>query len=224
MPDSFLQPTSRQAANWTNNTQTDSNEDPSQVQCSLCQESQDIQLNFAFPCGCVYCSTCLRGRFTRAIEDESMFPVSCCLDVDDLTLAYHLLSPEIIRDYEDKKIEYESEDRMYCSNKFCSAFIAQERIKGHQAFCKKSACGMVTCTKCKSEWHDGECSRDYDKELVLAEAQRQGWKQCGNCGTLIEYAAGCPKMICLCGFKFCFYCTLALEDCLCHGGDEDDST
>lgn len=191
---SFLQSTLLQEVNRTNNTQTESNEDLCEAQCSLCQESHDIQLSFAFPCGCVYCNSCLQDLFTRAIEDKSMFPVRCCLIVDDLTLAYHLLSPEIIRDYEAKKIEYESDYRLYCSNKVCSAFIIQECIKGHQAFCNRSTCGTVTCIKCKSEWHDGECPRDYDKELLLAEAQRQGWKQCANCGTLIEYAAGCPIM------------------------------
>ncbi|TEY78683.1 hypothetical protein BOTCAL_0046g00040 [Botryotinia calthae] len=219
MLDSFLQSTLRQAVNLTNNTQTDSNENPGQLQCFLCQESQDLQKTFTFPCSCVFCSTCLQERFTRAIETESMFPVRCCLLVDDLTSAYHLLSPEIIRDYEAKKIEYEATDRMYCANKVCSAFIVPECIKGHQAFCNKSTCGTVTCTKCKSEWHDGECPHDQDQELVLAEAQRQGWKRCANCGTLIEYVTGCPIMECLCGFEFCYCCALALEDCLCHDGD-----
>ncbi|TGO38737.1 hypothetical protein BHYA_0068g00170 [Botrytis hyacinthi] len=177
-----------------NNRQADSNKNPAQLKCTICEEFQDFQQMATFPCDCTWCSTCLLRCFTRAIESEFMFPVKCCEDTINLTPFYHLLSPDIIRDYEAKKIEYKTLDRTYCANKVCSAFIIEEHIKGHKAFCTKSPCNTITCTKCKSEWHDGACPRDQNQELVLAEARRQGWKRCAKCGTLVEHADGCRQM------------------------------
>ncbi|KAF7910828.1 uncharacterized protein EAF01_002337 [Botrytis porri] len=164
MPDSF----SRRS-----NKQEDS-KNPAQLECIVCGESQDFQQMAKFPCDCVYCSACLQSRVTRATETESMFPVKCCRNNINLTPLYHLLSADIIRDYEVKKIEYETVDRTYCANKVCSAFIVKGNTKGHQAFCSKSPCNTITCIQCKSEWHDGECPRDQNQELVLAEAQKRG--------------------------------------------------
>lgn len=107
----------------------------------------------------------------------------------------HSLSPDIIRDYEAKKIEYGTLDRTYCANKVCSVFIVKEYIRGHKAFCVKSPCNTITCTECKSEWHDGACPRDQNQELLLAKAQSQGWKRCAKCGALIEHVDGCHRMI-----------------------------
>ncbi|KAF5868614.1 putative ibr finger domain protein [Botrytis fragariae] len=211
---------SRRAANLRNNRQTGSNKNPAQLKCIVCGEFQDFQQMATFPCDCVYCSTCLQRRFTRAIEAEFMFPVKCCWDFN-LTPFHHLLPPDIIRDYEAKKIEYETVDRTYCANKVCSAFIMKENIKGHKAFCAKSPCNTITCTKCKSGWHDGECPRDQDQELVLAEAQRQGWKRCAKCGNLIEYVDGCCQIECRCGYEFCYCCAAPWETCLCNQIDLD---
>ncbi|KAF7934361.1 hypothetical protein EAE99_002813 [Botrytis elliptica] len=185
---------SRQATSLRENRQTSSNKNPAQLKCTACEEFQDFQQMARLPCKCVYCSTCLQRRFACAIKAELMFPVTCCWDTLNVTPYYNLLSPDLIRDYEAKKIEYETVDRTYCANKVCSDFIVKENIRGHKAFCAKSPCNTITCTKCKSEWHDGECPRDQNQELVLAEAQRQGWKRCAKCGSLIEFVDGCLQM------------------------------
>ncbi|TGO18533.1 hypothetical protein BTUL_0009g00520 [Botrytis tulipae] len=186
---------SRRKTSLRNNRPTDGNKNPAQRKCTVCEEFQDFQQMATFPCDCAWCSTCLQRRFTCAIESAFMFPVECCGDAITLTPFSHLLSPDIMRDYEAKKIEYETLDRTYCANKVCSAFILKEYIIEHKAFCAKSPCKTITCTKCKSEWHDGECPRDQNQELVLAEAQRRGWKRCAKCGTLIAHAHGCRRMV-----------------------------
>ncbi|KAF7961061.1 hypothetical protein EAE96_000728 [Botrytis aclada] len=166
-----LQSSFHQLVNLSNNRQ---------LQCTVCRDFRGWQQMVRFTCLCVLCSTCLQRRFTRALKAEFMFPAKCCWNIIDITDVWRLLPPDIIRRYGAKKTEYETANRTYCANKLCSAFIVKECIKRRQAFCTNLPCNTITCTECKSKWHDGECPRDQDQELVLAEAEKRGWKRCAR--------------------------------------------
>lgn len=172
----------------------DDNDLAPQLKCTICQKRQKLEQTVALRCKCVYCKGCLERRFTRAIEAEYMFPATCCDAVIDLALVHQVLSPDILRGYETKKIEFESIDRTYCANRDCFAFIAQETTEGDKAVCANSTCHTTTCVKCKGEWHKGDCPVDEALQLVLVEAEKKGWKRCAKCGVLIEHIDGCAHI------------------------------
>lgn len=175
-------------------TQSYRKKPPTQLKCTICHEKQDSQQMIAVSCGCVYCRSCLKRRITRAIEAEYMSPARCCNLTIDLPVIRTLLSPDVLRDYEAKTIEYSSTDRTYCANRTCSAFVGKDNIQGDKAVCTMPQCHTATCTKCKGEWHEGDCPVDENLQLLLAEAKKQDWKKCTKCGTLIEFVDGCNHM------------------------------
>ncbi|KAJ8066632.1 hypothetical protein OCU04_005680 [Sclerotinia nivalis] len=200
---------------------SNSKKSTSQFQCTICHEQRDVQQTAVLMCGCVYCSSCIKIRFTLAIEAEYMFPAECCEQTMDLSYIRHFLSADILRNYEVKAIEYGSTDRTYCANTDCLAFIVKESIQGNKAFCTNSPCDTVTCVKCKGKWHEGDCPADEALQLVLAEAEKFSWKRCAECGTLIEHKEGCAHMRCQCGHQFCYCCTAIWKTCDCTQDELD---
>lgn len=162
--------------------------------CTICRETTNVEQILSFICGCLYCKSCLRNRFIRAIQAEYLFPVKCCDFTVNLAHAEYLLPPDVVRNYRVKQIERGTTDRTYCSNKRCSTFITKENIQGDQAFCHYSPCHTVTCIKCKSGWHEGNCTVDKALQKVLDVAKSRGWKRCAKCNHVIEHAEGCDHM------------------------------
>jgi hypothetical protein len=123
------------------------------------------------------------------MTDDSLFPPKCCRQVITTGAVRIHLSGEIVRQYEAKKIEYETPDRTYCSNAVCSTFIRAENIANEKATC--SVCGEVTCTMCKAESHTGDCPADTALQLLLTTANENGWQRCCSCRRLVELDIGC---------------------------------
>ncbi|EFJ21592.1 hypothetical protein SELMODRAFT_417443 [Selaginella moellendorffii] len=78
------------------------------------------------------------------------------------------------------------------------------------------ACGNGFCLKCKVPWHFGMSCREFEKvPAVLRDfdgvklyklASRNKWKQCGQCGSMIELTRGCNHVVCRCKYEFCYLC------------------
>jgi hypothetical protein len=69
----------------------------------------------------------------------------------------------------------------------------------------------------------GNETTNVDDILVMDELTRdwlaQHTRQCPNCQLHIEKRAGCNKMECLCGFRFCFQCGAPNATCMCNPTD-----
>ena len=157
--------------------------------CTACQE-QIVFFNLArAPCDHEYCRDCLRELFLASLGDDSLFPPRCCRQPIATGSSIRIfLTGDLIQRYEQKKIEFETPDRTYCSNPSCSTFIRVEHIANEQASCQN--CLTVTCTICKST-HDGDCPADVALQQVLDTAQEHGWQRCYNCRRLVELEIGC---------------------------------
>ncbi|EFJ23967.1 hypothetical protein SELMODRAFT_415256 [Selaginella moellendorffii] len=78
------------------------------------------------------------------------------------------------------------------------------------------ACGNDFCLKCKVPWHFGmSCPefekvpavlRDFDGVKLYKLASRNKWKQCSQCGSMIELTRGCNHVVCRCKYEFCYLC------------------
>jgi hypothetical protein len=182
-------------------------------QCIACWEEIRICDLASVPCGHYYCSECLQSLFNAACGSESSFPAQCCqrqIYIAEKIAA--LLTKEIMDHYEEKRIEFQTNDRTYCHN--CSTFINPvffDRVG--QAPCIE--CESLTCSRCKSKSHFGNCQPDAGAQQVIALAKEKGWKQCYNCEEMIELAYGCNHMDCTCGAQWCYICGKIWKTCSC---------
>ncbi|KAN0108494.1 IBR finger domain protein [Hyaloscypha variabilis] len=159
--------------------------------CTACQE-QTVFFDLArAPCGHEYCRDCLRELFLASLGDDSLFPPRCCRQ-------------SIATGSKQKKVEFETSDRTYCSNPLCSAFIRVENIANEQASCQN--CLTITCTVCKAN-HTGDCPEDV------------GLQQ--NCRRVVELDIGCNHITCTCNAEFCYVCGQRWKICACVQWNED---
>ncbi|TVY78338.1 putative E3 ubiquitin-protein ligase ariadne-2 [Lachnellula suecica] len=191
----------------------------SSVRCTACQDNFRFYDAARAPCGHEYCRDCLRDLFRASMTDDSLFPPKCCRQTIPAGLVRLFLTGDLFRQYEAKKIEYETPDRTYCSNGLCSTFIQAENIANEKATCL--ACKRVTCTMCKAEAHTGDCPADTTLQLLLDTAHENGWQRCHACRRLVELDMGCNHITCFCGAQFCYICARPWKNCQCEQWNED---
>ena len=159
--------------------------------CTACTDNKTWVEIYTTPCNHEYCGGCLVILFRDSYKDESLFPPRCCQQVipaSDKVLGAFL--PKSVLDYyPTRKIEVESTDRTYCHQ--CEKFILPTAIVGSTATC---ACRATTCSRCKRAAHTGACPRDEAEQQVLELAEREGWKRCPGCRTMVELNYGCNHM------------------------------
>jgi IBR domain, a half RING-finger domain len=163
--------------------------------CTACQDFVEYLKVARSPCGHEYCEDCLRNLFESSMTDESLFPPRCCTQPISVAAVRIFLTAELVRQFEQKKIEFGTTNRTYCSSSRCSAFLSINNIKGDRGTCPD--CGIVTCTMCKAAAHDGDCPADTDLQMVLATAAENGWQRCYSCRRLVELDTGCNHMTCV---------------------------
>ncbi|XP_019099656.1 PREDICTED: E3 ubiquitin-protein ligase RNF144A-like [Camelina sativa] len=155
-----------------------------------------------------------------------------------------LLTPELKKMWRQniKEDSIPVKQRIYCPNPRCSALMSLKDLSKStkeagvwkyffnsteearvRRRCFES--GQLFCINCKVPWHSDlscdECMRlspnpTADDIKFEALANRNMWRQCGNCKHMIELAKGCIKVTCRCGHKFCYKCGAKAGDC-CHG-------
>ncbi|KAI9803159.1 MAG: hypothetical protein M1833_001230 [Piccolia ochrophora] len=61
---------------------------------------------------------------------------------------------------------------------------------------------------------------DFALEAVLQESERNGWRRCYNCRTMVELSVGCRHITCKCGAEFCYVCGARWKTCPCTESDQ----
>ncbi|KAI9741310.1 MAG: hypothetical protein M1834_003027 [Cirrosporium novae-zelandiae] len=162
--------------------------------CEACQELKPFFEVTAVPCGHEYCRDCLCQLFKASLDDESLFPPRCCrrLISPNSPGPKLFLGSDLMRKFEQTRIELNTPNRTYCCNPLCSAFIHPDNITGDRALC--SDCGTAVCTHCKSPAHLGDCPQDSNLHRLLTLANENGWQRCQSCGRIVELDIGCNHM------------------------------
>lgn len=158
--------------------------------CACCNESVDYVAAVYAPCGHDYCSECAKRLFTTSTKDESLFPPRCCRQPIPLAAVDVFMTPEVIRHFEERTIEYSTVNKTYCAWPTCSAFIPPNSISGETAVCPE--CSFWVCTICKKATHQGrDCPQDTALIELMATAKQEGWQRCYNCKRFVELKHGC---------------------------------
>ncbi|CAE7138440.1 unnamed protein product [Rhizoctonia solani] len=187
------------------------------VECIVCKDPTAEA--FKAPCGCFYDQKCITKLFDKATTDESLFPPKCCNEPIPLEKIRTLLPPESIQNFEKKTEEFNTPNKLYCTNETCSKFLGSasttERDKSN-IICRN--CSTSTCSFCKNESHAAHipCKTDVAAQQVLTLGSQNGWMACPSCHHLVEKDGGCNDMVCRCGYEFCYGCGVKWGECR-HG-------
>ena len=160
------------------------------IHCACCRDEYRFFEVATAPCGDNYCRDCLQTLFTESFKGQTLFPPRCHKHEFPLREVAMFLTSEVKARYQEKKIEYSTHPRTYCSD--CGNFVRPELIIRNIATCKN--CNTRTCTHCKKPVHEGGCPEDPDRKKVLELAADQGWKECPGCGEMVELTIGCNHM------------------------------
>lgn len=163
--------------------------DPTTTVCVACTEEYLCSDALETPCGHHYCMDCLAVLFESSIVDETMYPPRCCRQTIPLGDARPLLDQKLVRNFEQKSIEFDTKDRTYCFDPRCSSFIPAEHITDNVAGCP--SCGRRTCAICKAAAHRGDCPDDEALQQLLQAADDQGWQRCHTCHRVVDLRSGC---------------------------------
>lgn len=157
--------------------------------CSICLEELPSYYLAKLACKHKCCSVCLTEMFKGATTDESRYSPRCCAPIP-LEVVRAFMNWEVVRDFEKKMAEWETQNRTYCSNEECGIFIPNENIFATWASCP--GCIRVTCTECKKVAHgDKDCPEDENTLKTLSLMERQGYRRCFNCQNGVELMFGC---------------------------------
>jgi hypothetical protein len=151
-------------------------------------------------CNHAWCRGCLVQALDLAAKNESNYPVRCCGQSPSIPLDHPgvaaLVGAEAISAVEAKLVEYETEDRTYCHDPGCSAFIAPNAIDQTKASCR--TCRKETCSLCKAKYHESEECKTVDDEAFEQWQQENESLTCSTCHRVITISHGCNHMRYVC--------------------------
>ncbi|KAM0227083.1 hypothetical protein ACHAP5_012254, partial [Fusarium lateritium] len=91
-------------------------------ECIACNDQFPPLALSRSPCSHEYCRACLVGLVRSSLQDESLFPPKCCGQTIPIKQG-RWFSPQLVGQFQAKKLELEAPNRTYCSESFCSTFI-----------------------------------------------------------------------------------------------------
>ncbi|KAF5564116.1 arylsulfatase [Fusarium phyllophilum] len=171
------------------------------------------------PCSHGMCQPCLIRSIQTAMKDESIFPPKCCGQAIPVDNTNAFITEDLLTEYDNKREEFETTKRTYCSDKACSAFIPTRLIEDGIARCTR--CEKRTCLNCLSEAHEGTCTDDPESQRVIRLAEEKGWRRCEQCKNMVELDHGCFHISCRCSYQFCYRCDEKWKTCDCPQWDEE---
>ncbi|EPE24613.1 RING/U-box [Glarea lozoyensis ATCC 20868] len=200
--------------------------------CSSCFESYKIDdIAPSWTCEHGFCAECAIKVFTNSLSDTTRFPATCCGRELSLENFMFVLTPGLVKRYEEKKVETKAKG--FCSNPRCSAPFKEEEVVGDIGTC--SACQTITCISCKSAAHIGkdcsEITKDEDHQATIDLATVSGWRECFSCKAIVSRKSGCNHITCRCKAQWCYLCGSKWRPrtCSCplfgfpgQGGEQDD--
>ncbi|KAK1598186.1 IBR domain-containing protein [Colletotrichum navitas] len=164
--------------------------------CVACFIDMGEEETFHAQCDHDYCHDCIGELFKACLTGEFQFPPKCCGEPIPIDIDCDAVPAEVMKKVRDRAVELTTLDRTYCRQPTCSAFVPKESIKNDVASCPE--CWETTCIFCKGAEHaDYACKEDEATQELLKLAEKNSWKRCPTCRTLVERHDGCLHMILL---------------------------
>ncbi|TVU19170.1 hypothetical protein EJB05_35306, partial [Eragrostis curvula] len=109
-----------------------------------------------------------------------------------------------------RELYFQCLKKIHASSSFAKYALGDMAMRRKCVRCRGSF-----CLGCKVPWHDGMTCSDFrskypdprpDGAKLQSLARQRLWRQCVRCKHVIELAAGCHHMTCVCGYEFCYKC------------------
>ncbi|KDN47003.1 hypothetical protein K437DRAFT_223278 [Tilletiaria anomala UBC 951] len=155
---------------------------------------------------------CLRTFVLAAMKDASVMPPKCeGFDIPEDSFLF-LLTADERREYHTKHAEFIDKDPVFCTKTSCSLYLGTRRKRKTAITCL--TCNERTCGACKAAWHgrDAGCTAPADND-VISKLRKGGIQRCPECRRMVERAAGCNKIWCICRALFCYECGASWKTC-----------
>ncbi|KNZ74599.1 putative E3 ubiquitin-protein ligase [Termitomyces sp. J132] len=172
-------------------------ESPKSFECGVCMDSYSENRIIRIPgCRHVLCKECVQGT-VKADLKSNKFPIHC----PTCTAARDSAKKSTIDE------ELTAKGCGWCKE---SAFIDREVYRLEDQILCPAGCGQKWCKRCQQRIESSGLSHSCDGSSELRMlSEREGWKNCPGCNTLIEKTEGCDHMTCrtpACNTHFCYVC------------------
>ncbi|KAF5642317.1 IBR finger domain protein [Fusarium tjaetaba] len=128
-----------ESSSWASSRQA-----PETRECIACNDEFPPLALSQSPCSHEYCRVCLVGLVRSSLQDESLFPPKCCGRAIPVKQS-RWFSPQLVGQFQAKKLEFDTPNRTYCSEPSCSTFVPPAFIEDDLAFAERnSATSVVT--------------------------------------------------------------------------------
>lgn len=174
-------------------------------ECASCFEDIPGSESASLACQHSYCSSCFLQLVKTAMKNENFFPPKCCLqEIPRATIRAQMPVKDFAQ-FDEKAQEYAvpTGSRWYCSSPQCGKWIKTgKRPRSATLVCPH--CRFSMCTSCRGPKHSltEYCPEDRGLGATLREAEREGWRRCYNCRSMVELATGCRHITCKCKAEF----------------------
>ena len=181
--------------------------------CTCCYGPVTWLEVYRLGCGHEYCFECF-VVLVKSRQRNHVFEEGLCCTVPTgfvrqaLGIEYAL---EWVRDIVERATP--PQNRLYCFDKRCSAWIDTSRREEHELELACYKCRQNTCARCGEAGHGSVCTAPTAHEQRRAESEQlakikdeESRRQCPGCEQLLERNGGCPHFKCPCGTEFCWDC------------------
>ena len=193
-------------------------------ECIICMEVIGSKSHLRVPCGHFYDEKCLTSLVQSASKDESTFPPRCCQQPIPQASFLPFLPRNIRGEFEKAAAEFsiKPRDRVYCSNRTCSEFLASASGDSSIRSFECPKCDHSTCPVCRKGAHPAikTCEPEGTDSGIEALLNENKWQRCPECHWIIELTQGCYHISCRCSAQFCYVCTAKWKTCECAQWDE----
>ena len=204
-------------------------------QCGICFDSLPLSsiCTSKAPCAHLFCWSCFHSYLLTQLDENKLLDLRCpepscsrpilSSEVKAVVSPYHYAR---YRRFRQSAILAADPRVRYCPNRRCQN-ILYGSADNPRMHCDK--CGDWSCYTCQIPWHEGlSCLQvlrhtelrgpTADDVAFLQSMHAQlgsRYRQCAGCGVWVERSAGCAKMTCRCGARWCFECGVINATCNC---------
>lgn len=204
-------------------------------QCGICFDSFPLSsmCTSTAPCAHLFCWPCFDSYLLSQLDDNRLLDLHCpepscsrpilSSEVKAVVSPYHYAR---YRRFRQSALLAADPRVRYCPNRRCQ-HILYGSTDNPRMHCDR--CGESSCFTCQIPWHDGlsclqvlrhtELRGPTADDVAFLQSMHAGlgsrFRQCVGCGVWVERAAGCAKMTCRCGARWCFECGVINATCNC---------
>lgn len=129
-----------------------------QIECVSCVDKFKFSEVTRIFCSHTYCRGCVTKMFELFAKGEVLVPPRCCGKPIAGHYASYILQLEMSKDYQDRILEFNDDNKLYCSNTSCYRYISSSQRNRRVGVCEH--CMARTCKMCRARGHFGPCQEE----------------------------------------------------------------